>query len=245
MNRHVAIGTMGCILAMVSVCGCKQKGNSATPSAQTAPPNTMAPTTRPARVEPAAKPAEEPVAGAQTRPAGPPRVEMRIQQGSEDWGWIIIELDEEKAPITVKNFLRYVDEGYYNGTIFHRIIPTFMIQGGGFKSLGAEKAAGLHEPIQNEAKNGLKNARGTLAMARTGDPHSATAQFFINVADNKQLDYPSFDGWGYAVFGKVVEGMDVVDKIKAVETQIDPSSPRPEKSQPLNPPVITVAQRAK
>lgn len=140
-----------------------------------------------------------------------PRVEMQTSLGR-----IVIELDDAKAPATVKNFVAYVNEGFYNGTVFHRVIPNFMIQGGGFTADMAQKPT--KAPIQNEAKNGLKNARGTIAMARTQDPHSATAQFFINHIDNAMLDYPSRDGWGYAVFGKVTEGMDVVDKIAQVKT---------------------------
>jgi len=126
-------------------------------------------------------------------------------------GEIKMELEADKAPLSVENFLRYVDEGFYNGTIFHRVINGFMIQGGGFEADLQRKRP--HAPIKNEAKNGLKNKRGTIAMARTNDPHSATAQFFINHADNDNLDYPSFDGWGYAVFGQVTDGIEVVDKI--------------------------------
>lgn len=131
-------------------------------------------------------------------------------------GTIVLELDAEKAPQTVENFVTYVKDGFFDGTIFHRVIDGFMIQGGGFNKDYIQKDT--REPIKNEAKNGLKNARGTIAMARTNDPHSATAQFFINVKDNSFLDYPGHDGWGYAVFGKVTEGMDVVDKIKGVAT---------------------------
>ena len=131
-------------------------------------------------------------------------------------GDIVIELDEEKAPITSANFIQYVKDGFYNGTIFHRVINNFMIQGGGFEAGMVEKQT--RAPIENEAKNGLSNMTGTIAMARTMDPHSASAQFFINVADNKFLDYPGQDGWGYCVFGKVTEGMDVVNKMKTVET---------------------------
>ena len=133
-------------------------------------------------------------------------------------GDILIELDEEKAPNTSANFLQYVNDGFYDGTIFHRVIGNFMIQGGGFEPEMQQKST--REPVENEAKNGLSNLTGTIAMARTADPHSATAQFFINVADNKFLDYPGQDGWGYCVFGKVVEGMDVVNKIKSVDTTI-------------------------
>jgi peptidyl-prolyl cis-trans isomerase B (cyclophilin B) len=131
-------------------------------------------------------------------------------------GDILIELDEEKAPLSSANFMQYVTDGHYDGTIFHRVINNFMIQGGGFTSDMTQKAT--REPIENEAKNGLKNEAGTIAMARTMDPHSATAQFFINVSNNGFLDYPGQDGWGYAVFGKIVDGMDVVKQIKGVET---------------------------
>ncbi|MEW6164796.1 MAG: peptidylprolyl isomerase [Pseudomonadota bacterium] len=133
-------------------------------------------------------------------------------------GAIVLELDAERAPKTAANFLAYVESGHYDGTIFHRVIDGFMIQGGGMGAGMKEK--GTNAPIENEAANGLKNDRGTIAMARTSDPHSATAQFFINVADNDFLNHraPSGQGWGYCVFGKVVEGMDVVDKIKGVKT---------------------------
>lgn len=145
--------------------------------------------------------------------AAAPRVRLQTNLGA-----IVIELEPDKAPKTVDNFLRYVREGHYDGTIFHRVIPNFMIQGGGYDASYKQKP--VHEPIRNEADNGLKNDRGTVAMARTGDPDSATAQFFINVADNDFLNFtaPTMRGWGYAVFGKVVEGMDVVDKIVSVPT---------------------------
>lgn len=132
-------------------------------------------------------------------------------------GIIGIELDREAAPATVDNFIDYVNRGHYANTVFHRVIPNFMIQGGGFEPGMKEKRSGA--PIKNEAKNGLKNVRYSVAMARTSDPHSATAQFFINVANNDSLDQAkSQDGWGYCVFGKVVEGTEVVDRIKAVST---------------------------
>lgn len=133
-------------------------------------------------------------------------------------GDIKIELFHDKAPQTAANFERYVREGHYDNTLFHRVIDGFMVQGGGFDTTFSQKP--VHEPIKNEADNGLKNSRGHLAMARTGDPHSATAQFFINVADNDFLNHtsPTPPGWGYCVFGQVVEGMDVVDSIKAVAT---------------------------
>ncbi|MBZ0127164.1 MAG: peptidyl-prolyl cis-trans isomerase A [Rhodocyclales bacterium] len=143
--------------------------------------------------------------------AANPVVEMKTNQGL-----LVIELYADKAPKTVENFLQYVKDGFYNGTIFHRVIDGFMIQGGGFEPGMRQKPT--RAPIENEAKNGLKNAAGTLAMARTQDPHSASAQFFINLADNNPLDYPSRDGWGYAVFGKVTQGFDIVQKIAKVKT---------------------------
>ncbi|CAM8654806.1 PpiB Peptidyl-prolyl cis-trans isomerase (rotamase) - cyclophilin family [Comamonadaceae bacterium] len=143
-----------------------------------------------------------------------PQVELHIA----GYGVITLELDQDKAPKSTANFLAYVNKGHYNNTIFHRVIPGFMIQGGGMEPGMAQKPT--EAPIENEANNGLKNAVYTVAMARTGDPHSATAQFFINVSDNGFLNHtaPSMQGWGYAVFGKVVSGTDVVDKIKAVKT---------------------------
>lgn len=133
-------------------------------------------------------------------------------------GPVTIELYEDKAPKSVANFLQYVDSGFYNGTQFHRVISGFMIQGGGFDQSGQRKAT--REPIQNEADNGLKNKRGTLAMARTSNPHSATAQFFVNLVDNRNLDFTgkSTRGWGYTVFGAVTDGMNVVDNIARERT---------------------------
>lgn len=132
-------------------------------------------------------------------------------------GEITVELDRVNAPITVDNFLKYVDVGHYDGTLFHRVMTTFMIQGGGYDKDFNEKPT--NDPIKNEANNGLSNVRGAIAMARTNDPHSATAQFFINVVNNDFLDFkaPSGSGWGYAVFGKVTHGMDIVDKIRQVD----------------------------
>lgn len=134
-------------------------------------------------------------------------------------GKIVLEIYQDKAPETAKNFLKYVDEKFYDGTIFHRVIPNFVIQGGGLTKDMVEKDT--YPAIKNEADNGLSNLRGTVAMARTMDPHSATSQFFINLVDNKRLDFKSRDNgknWGYAVFGKVIEGMEVVDKIASVPT---------------------------
>ena len=133
-------------------------------------------------------------------------------------GVIEIELDRENAPATVDNFIAYVEEGFYDGLVFHRVIEDFMVQVGGFYPDGTWKQG--HDAIKNEARNGLKNERGTVAMARSSDPDSATSQFFINTVDNAGLDYPNPDGHGYAVFGRVVEGMDVVDAIESVETGV-------------------------
>ncbi|WP_079433653.1 peptidylprolyl isomerase [Zoogloea sp. LCSB751] len=137
---------------------------------------------------------------------------------STNHGDIVIELDADKAPETVKNFISYVEAGHYDNTIFHRVINGFMIQGGGFEPGMKQKAT--QAPIKNEADNGLKNDAGTVAMARTQDPHSATAQFFINVANNDFLNYrsPDIQGWGYCVFGRVTEGLDIIEKIKGVKT---------------------------
>lgn len=140
-------------------------------------------------------------------------VEIQTSQGL-----ILVELNDKKAPDTVANFLNYAKRGFYNGTIFHRVIDGFMIQGGGFTPEMAQKKT--NAPIENEAANGVENKRGTIAMARTNDPHSATAQFFINVIDNDFLNFkaPSGSGWGYCVFGEVKDGMDVIDSIKSVPT---------------------------
>lgn len=140
-----------------------------------------------------------------------PQVKLQTNVGA-----IIVELKPDEAPRTVDNFLQYVRSGFYDGTVFHRVIDGFMIQGGGFDTDLQQKST--RAPIENEAKNGLKNTRGSLAMARTADPHSATAQFFINVVDNPFLDYPGQDGWGYTVFGEVVQGMEVVDEISQLPT---------------------------
>jgi peptidyl-prolyl cis-trans isomerase A (cyclophilin A)/peptidyl-prolyl cis-trans isomerase B (cyclophilin B) len=162
--------------------------------------------------------------------AANPEVEIKTSMGT-----IVVELYPDAAPVTVENFLHYVKSGHYNGTIFHRVMPGFMIQGGGFKPDFNEKPT--DKPIKNEATNGLHNGVGTIAMARTPQPHSATAQFFINVADNSMLDfrYPTFEGYGYAVFGKVVKGMDVVDRIAKVRTG---PGPEPHQNVPVKPVVI-------
>jgi len=162
--------------------------------------------------------------------AADPQVEIKTSLGA-----IVVELDPANAPLTVENFLKYVKAKHYDGTMFHRVMPGFMIQGGGFTPDFKEKPT--DKPIKNEAANGLKNAAGTIAMARTGEPHSATAQFFINVADNRPLDFrfPTFEGYGYAVFGKVVKGMDVVEHIVKVPTG---PGPAPHQNVPVKPVII-------
>lgn len=160
-----------------------------------------------------------------------PKVRVETSLGN-----IVIELDAVKAPVSVANFLNYVEAGHYENTLFHRVIPNFMIQGGGFDTHGQQK--NTQKPIINEAKNGLKNARGTIAMARTSAPNSATSQFFINTVNNTGLDYPSSDGHGYAVFGKVIEGMDVVDAISATPTGTGTLSGYPARDVPRMPIMI-------
>ena len=153
-----------------------------------------------------------PATQAAEAPAAQPKVEFVTTMGK-----FVVQLDPARAPKTVANFLDYVKGGFYKGTIFHRVIPGFMVQGGGFTATMQQKPT--RPPIALESQNGLRNLRGTIAMARTADPNSATAQFFVNVVDNPSLDYPKPDGYGYAVFGKVISGMDVIDKIVAVPTQ--------------------------
>jgi len=157
-----------------------------------------------------------------------------------NFGTIKLELEDARAPNTVKNFLEYVDAGHYDGTVFHRVIDGFMVQGGGFDTAFEKRP--VRDPIQNEADNGLKNLRGTVAMARTSDPHSATAQFFVNVKDNAFLDHKAKSGsdWGYTVFGSVSEGMDVVDRIKSLRTGAQGPFA---KDAPLEPVIIQSARR--
>lgn len=169
--------------------------------------------------------ANTPATGKPKSAGGPVKVVMETSKGT-----IELELAPDKAPITVKNFVGYARKGFYNGTIFHRVIPGFMIQGGGYDQKFQEKPT--EAPIENEGKNGLKNERGTIAMARTSDPNSATAQFFINVNNNMSLDYPQPDGFGYAVFGKVTKGMDVADKIVSVPTTVKELGGRPAQDVP-------------
>jgi cyclophilin family peptidyl-prolyl cis-trans isomerase len=183
---------------------------------------TLAQATAPAPEAPA-----EPTPTPKPAPAGPVVV---LETGL---GRIRVGLHQDKAPITVKNFLGYVRAGHYDGTIFHRVIPNFMAQGGGMEPDMRERGETLRPPIKNEAKSGLRNLRGTLAMARTNDPNSATAQFFINVKDNPSLDY-GIQGAGYAVFGEVLEGMEVVDRMVSVQT----TSKGPHRNVPVTPIVI-------
>jgi cyclophilin family peptidyl-prolyl cis-trans isomerase len=166
--------------------------------------------------------------------AAGPQVELKTSLGA-----IVVELDAAKAPLTVENFLQYVKDGHYDGTVFHRVIPGFMIQGGGFTADFKERPT--RAAIRNEAANGLKNATGTLAMARRQDPHSATAQFYINVSDNNSLNFrfPTQEGYGYTVFGKVVKGMDVVERIVNVQTG---PGPAPHSNVPVKPVVIESAR---
>jgi len=169
-------------------------------------------------------------APAAAKAAAGPRVALETSEGR-----VVIELDPQRAPKSTANFLQYVKDKFYDGTIFHRVIANFMIQGGGFTADMKQKPT--RAPVVNEASNGLKNVRGTIAMARTSDPNSATAQFFINVVDNAMLDAPNPDGHGYAVFGQVVEGMEVVDKIRAVAT----TSAGPFQNVPASPVLIKTA----
>jgi peptidyl-prolyl cis-trans isomerase B (cyclophilin B) len=173
------------------------------------PKNASSPEEKKSEPEKKGEPADK------TAVAAPERAVVEL---STTMGKIKLELNGKKAPQTVANFLQYVRSGHYNGTIFHRVISTFMIQGGGFDASMNEKPT--RPPIQNEADNGLSNVRGSVAMARTPNPHSAGSQFFVNVTDNEKLNHrdKSMAGWGYCVFGKVIDGMDVVDKIKGVET---------------------------
>ncbi len=220
-----------------------------------APPGSEAPPQlATARAEPPTPPAsdegappdvepEDPILG--PRSAVPPLVALDIEVAGENWGRIVVELNEEKAPLTVTNFLRYVDDGFYNGTIFHRIIPDFLVQGGGYTAIEQPKTEGLRRPIRSEARNGLKNLRATVGLARARNPHTGAAQFYFNLADNPRLDYPSRDGWGYTVFGKVTEGWDIVERMAGLERQRDqtgkPVDTTP--SEPLSPPRIVQAVR--
>lgn len=179
----------------------------------------------------------------------PPKVALDIGRDGRSWGTIIFELDPIRAPITTRNFLRYVDEGYYDGTIIHRVLVgegarIQIFQGGGYTAPGQPPKPGQHEPIKLETNVGLSNVRGTIAMARDADPDTATSEFFVNLADNTRLDYTDPEKPGYAVFGHIVEGWDTVARIMTVETETNPDPVlKGEKSQPLNPPVLLRARR--
>ncbi len=221
-GRTVTVTVLALFL-MWAGCGSTPEPESAPetpPAAESAPPPTEdAPEEPESKPESAAAVAPDPPpakAAPKAEPAPPPAPKKPRVVMSTSKGDMVIELEPEAAPESVKNFLAYVDDGFYAGTIFHRVIPGFMIQGGGHTADLEKKDT--KDPIRNEATNGLKNLRGTISMARTANPHSATSQFFINHADNAMLDNSQQNGWGYAVFGKVVEGMDVLDAIAATPT---------------------------
>jgi cyclophilin family peptidyl-prolyl cis-trans isomerase len=214
--RSFVTATLVTSVAFLSPLAAGQGAPASTPATPTVapaavPPKPAAPAAAPPKEAPAAPAADAPADA--PKPTGPAVEYVRMTTSAGD---VIIELNREKAPISVENFLAYVDEGFYTGTIFHRVIKTFMIQGGGFSAELKEKAV-TRKPIKNEWQNGLKNVRGSVAMARRPDPDSATCQFFVNVVDNAYLDEPRMGG-AYAVFGRVVAGMDVVDRIKDVPT---------------------------
>lgn len=179
----------------------------------------------------------------------PPRVAFDVECDGRAWGVIVLELDPGKAPITAANFLRYVDEGYFNGTLIHRVTmgPRIKVfQGGGYTALNSPNKPGQHGPIKLESNNGLKNTRGTIAMARDAAPDTATSEFFVNIEANPRLDYTGPDHAGYCVFGQIVEGLDVMDHIAVIETRTNPDPElKGEKSQPIHPPVVRTARRVK
>lgn len=208
----LAIVSGFCLLAGCNSSDKKEPAKTETQPANAQPAAQPAPTVQPAPSKPG-QTAAPATAAAGTQPAGQrPSNRVVIETNR---GVIVVELDSERTPQTVKNFLRYVDEKFYDGTIFHRVIKEFMIQGGGFTPTFQEKPT--REPIMNEAAKGASNLRGTIAMARRGDPNSATSQFFINTVDNKQLDFPNMGG-GYCAFGRVIRGMEVVDAIADAHT---------------------------
>jgi peptidyl-prolyl cis-trans isomerase A (cyclophilin A) len=223
---------------LVTVAIAQPPGGKPEPASPSSTVPTPAPPVKPE--PPRAPPPESPKApGAPSEAPKPVPAEAKLVfvKLSTTAGDIVLELNAEKAPVTVANFLAYADKKFYEGTIFHRVIPTFMIQGGGYDR--DFKLKPTEPPIKNEWRNGLKNVRGTIAMARTAAPDSATSQFFINVRDNPMLDEPR-GGAAYAVFGRVVAGMDVVDKIKDAETVVNEMG---EKAKPVHPVVINVVSR--
>lgn len=216
MSRSHVFTLVGSLALVLGLSGCGEPTTS-TPSTSSAPPPSAPETASSTTPETPTEPStgmEVKEGGKEAGSAKPVTVVMQTSKGE-----ITLELDPGHAPVTVKNFVNYAKKGFYNGTIFHRVISTFMIQGGGFKPDMTEKDT--EAPITNEGGNGLTNDRGTIAMARTSDPNSATSQFFISVKNNEMLNRDtSQDGYGYAVFGKVTKGMDVVDKIKDVPTTV-------------------------
>lgn len=244
LSRARAWIMIAALLAIGAGCGSDTAPEGTTPPpepvAKTAPvPEPAPPLVAPESVEPA--PAPEPALKVQPAPKKKAAPANPVVVMTTSKGVIRIELNPEKAPLSVENFLQYVDDKFYDGTIFHRVIPNFMIQGGGYTTDMVKKET--RAPIQNEAKNGLRNLRGTIAMARTFNPHSAMAQFYINHVDNADLDQasqPRPGAWGYAVFGKVIEGMDVVDAIANVETGTVGEMP----NVPTTPVVIESVRRA-
>ncbi len=221
-----------CAMSGVAAAQESKPAEAPAPAAQPAP--AKAPETKPAAAQPAAQPADEAKKDA-------PMDKLVYVKMSTSHGDIFLELNAEKAPISVQNFLSYVDDKFYDGTVFHRVIGTFMIQGGGFDQEGRQKPT--KKPIRNEWQNGLKNQRYTIAMARTAVADSATSQFFINVVDNPALDQPR-DGAAYAVFGRVVGGQDVVDKIKAEKTGTKQTPQAPMADWPVKNVVITSVTRS-
>jgi len=177
------------------------------------------------------------------------RVALDISIAGRPAGQLVFELDYDKAPETSANFVQYMNDRYFDGTIIHRVTTgprIHVLQGGGYTALNAPSKPGQRKPIKNEATNGLKNLRGTIAMARDAAPHTATSEFFVNLKDNPSLDYPGRDGWGYCVFGRIVAGEDVLDRIAAIETRVNPDPVlRGEKSQPIDPPVVIKAHLVK
>jgi cyclophilin family peptidyl-prolyl cis-trans isomerase len=208
------------------------------PLASAQPPASQPPlVTQPAAPEPPA--ASAPAA----RHEGPPtRVGLEIGDKDNLWGQITLELNDNEAPLTVRNFLRYVEDGFYNGTVFHRVIPDFLIQGGQYTNATQLKTQGLRPAVTSESRNGLKNLRLTVALARAAGPNTGAAQFFINLADNPKLDYPSKDGYGYTVFGKVIDGFDVIEKIAGTPRQ--PAVGRAVDKTPSLPVELPVIRRA-
>lgn len=194
-------------------------------------------------VQPVAVPSQE-GAGAGRAASGLPRVALEIGTPSEVWGTVVIELEQSRAPLSVQNFLNYVDSGFYAGVIFHRVLPGFVVQTGGYTGPSEKKMAGLRPPVRNESKTGLKNTRGTVAMARNRLPQSATSQFFVNLKDNPGCDWDCHagDGWGYCAFGRVVSGMEVIERIATLPCRPQPEL-RSEISLPVNPPQIRRAYR--